>query len=160
MWDRTTLDNIDQYDFEIQLRFAGLVEKQPRRAVFKIQHQSNDPNSPETVHETAIFRHMMEKGGLGPMGEADKYRPSERRRLFGESEGQGMPNYPVSILEPERTEGIFVIQVRAGLNDCAVPGLKIDREAREVSLDWRLLYSRFFGERRLVDSYDGSVSHR
>lgn len=91
-----------------------------------MQHRPNDPNDPENLYEGVSFRHMREGGDLGPMGEADKYKPSERRRLFGHSEGWGPPSYPIQIFEPETTEGMFVIQVRAGLNDCAVPGLRID----------------------------------
>ncbi|KAF6232910.1 hypothetical protein HO173_008873 [Letharia columbiana] len=155
-WDRAPLDRVEQYDFKAQLRFAGLLELDPGRAVFKIQHRPNDPNDPENLYEGVIFRHMREReGGLGPMGEADKYKPSERRRLFGQSDGWGPPSYPIQIFEPETTEGMFVIQVRAGLNDCAVPGLTIDQEQHEISLDWIGLFSRFFGERRAVNLHKG-----
>lgn len=125
-----------------------------------MQHRPNDPNDPENLYEGVIFRHMRERGDLGPMGEADKYKPSERRRLFGHSEGWGPPSYPIQIFEPETTEGMFVIQVRAGLNDCAVPGLRIDQEQREISLYWIGLFSRFFGERRAVNLHKGIVSHQ
>ena len=93
------------------------------------------------------------------MGEADRFRPSERRRLFGELEGWGPPSYPIPIFEPKSTEGMFVIQVRAGLNDCAVPGLKIDQEKRELSFDWIGLFSRFFRERKAMHQHEGIVSH-
>ncbi len=136
------------------------MEKEPERAIFKMHHTSNDPNHPDNLYDGVIFRHMREKGGLGPAGEADKYRPSERRRLFGESEDWGPPSHPISIFEPQVTEGMFVIQVRAGLNDCAVPGLKIDQDKREISFNWVELFSRFFGERRAVDLHRGMVSDR
>ncbi|KAL9132583.1 MAG: hypothetical protein Q9175_006243 [Cornicularia normoerica] len=158
-WVRAPLDQVERYDFKIQLGFAELVEKEPGRAVFNVQHKPNDPNDPENVYESVIFRHMREKGGLGPMGDADKYMPSERRRLFGESEGWGPPSRPIPIFEPVTTEGMFVIQVRAGLNDCAVPGLKIDQEEREISFDWTGLFSRFFCERKAMNLHEGIVSH-
>ena len=159
-WQRAPLDHVEQHVFRVQLRFAELREAEPGRAVFKLQHRSDDPNDPENVYEGAIFRHMREKGGLGPMGEGDKYKPSERRRLFGESEGWGPPSFPIPILEPVATEGMFVVQVRAGLNDCAVPGLKIDQEKREISFNWIELFSRMFSERRAVQSKNlGIVSH-
>ena len=158
-WDRAPLDEVEQYNFKIQLHFADLVENDPGRAIFKTQHKPNDENEPETVYERSIFRHMREKGGLGPMGEADKYKPSDRRRIFGESEGWGQPSRPVPVFEPKATEGMFVIQVRAGLNDCAVPGLRIDQNRHEISLDWMGLFSRFYGERRAMDLQEGTVSH-
>ncbi|CAD6577873.1 MAG: hypothetical protein ASARMPRED_008436 [Alectoria sarmentosa] len=154
-WERAPLDHVEKYDFNLQLGFAGLAEDDPGRAVFKIQHRSNNPNDPENLYEGTIFRHMREKGGLGPMGEADRFRPSERRRLFGELEGWGPPSYPIPIFEPKSTEGMFVIQVRAGLNDCAVPGLKIDQEKRELSFDWIGLFSRFFRERKAMHQHEG-----
>ena len=159
-WDRTPLDHVEQYNFNVQLRFAGLVANEPGRAVFRILHTPNDHHDPETVYEGVIFRHMREKGGLGPMGEADKYKPSERRRIFGESEGWGPPSFPIPVFEPKLTEGLFVVQLRAGLNDCAVPGLKIDQENREISLSWRWLCSRFFSERRAMDLDQDVVSHQ
>ena len=157
-WERAPLDHFQRYDFKLQLSFAGLL-KESERAVFTVQHRSDDPNDPENEYESAIFRHMREKGGLGPMGNADKYRPSERRRIFGESEGWGQL-CTIPIFEPRATEGIFVIQVRAGLNDCAVPGLKIDQEKREISFEWVGLFSHFFCERRAVDLHEGTVSHQ
>lgn len=145
--------------FSIQLRFAGLVENNPGRAIFKMQHSPNNQNDPERVYEGAIFRHMRKKGYLGPVGIGDKYKPSKMQRLFGESEGWRPPNLAIPVHEPRMTEGMFVIQVRAGLNDCAVPGLKIDQDRREVSLNWIGLFSRFFREREAVDLFDGSVRH-
>lgn len=126
------------------------MENEPERAIFKVQHEPDDQNDPETIYERPIFRHMREKGGLGPMGEADKYKPSDRRRIFRESDGRGPPNLAVLIFEPKATEGMFVIQVRAGLNDCAVPDLRIDEEKREISLNWIGLFSRFYGEQGTV----------
>ena len=158
-WERTPLDHVEQNVFRVQLRFAELREAEPGRAVFTLQHGSDDPNDPANMYEGAIFRHMREKGGLGPMGEGDKYRPSDRRRVFGESQGWGPPR-PIPIFEPVATEGMFVVQVRAGLNDCAVPGLKIDQEKREISFNWIELFSRMFSEREAMQSNDlDIVSH-
>lgn len=161
-WERERLDRVEQYDFKLQLRFAGLPEKKPETAVFKVHHTPNDtmdPNDPGNLYDGVIFRHMREKGGPGPMGEADKYKPSERRRIFGELEGWGPWSRPIPVLEPETTEGMFVIQVRAGLNDCAVPGLKIDQGKREISFDWVGLFSCFYGARRMVELHEETVCH-
>ena len=134
------------------------MEKEPERAVFKMQHEPDDLNAPESVYSGVIFRRMREKGGLGPMGEADKYRPSERRRIFGESEGWGHPRNTIPTFEPQTTEGIFVVQVRAGLSDCPIPGLRIDQTRREITLEWMGLYSHFYRERRASDQLEESVS--
>ena len=128
--------------------------------MFKLQHRSDDPNDPENMYEGAIFRHMRERGGLGPMGEGDKYKPSEMGRLFGESERWGPQSFSAPISEPVATEGMFVVQVRAGLNDCAIPGLKIDQEKREISFNWIELLDRLFSERKALQEKDlGIVSH-
>ena len=103
---------------------------------------------------------MREKGGLGPMGIRDKYKPSDMLRLFGESEFWRPSIDPIRTFEPKTTEGIFVIQVRAGLNDCAIPGLKIDQDQREVSLDWSGMFSHFFREREAAELHEGIVGHQ
>ncbi len=125
-----------------------------------MQHKTNQRNDPERLYEDAIFRHMRERGGLGPMGIRDKYKPSDMLRLFGESDFRRPSIDPIRTFEPKTTEGIFVIQVRAGLNDCAVPGLKIDQDKREVSLDWLGLMSHFFRERKAAELHEGIVGHQ
>ena len=128
--------------------------------MFKLQHRSDDPNEPENMYEGAIFSHMRERGGLGPMGEGDKYKPSDRRRIFGRSEGRGLPSFPIPEFELVATEGMFVVQVRAGLNDCAIPGLKINQAKREISFNWTELFERMFSERKALQEKDiGIVSH-
>ena len=94
------------------------------------------------------------------MGEGDKYKPSDRRRVFGDSESWGPPSLPIPIFEPMATEGLFVVQVRAGLNDCAIPGLKIDQVKCEISFKWTELFDRMFSERKAFQEKDlGIVSH-
>ena len=128
--------------------------------MFKLQHRSDDPNDPANRYEGAIFRHMRERGGLGPMGEGDKYKPSDGRRVFGDSEGWAPPSLPIPIFEPVATEGMFVVQVRAGLSDCAIPGMKIDQAKREISFNWTALFERMFSERKALQEKDlGMVSH-
>ena len=156
-WERTPLDHIERHVFRVQLRFAELREAEPGRAVFKLQHRTDHPNGPESMYEDVIFRHMREKGGLGPMGEGDKYKPSDRLRLFGESQGWRPPSFPIPIFEPVATEGMFVVQLRAGLSDCAVPGLKIDQEKREISLNWIELFGRMFSERKAMQSNERDI---
>ena len=47
----------------------------------------------------------------------------------------------------ERCTGVFIIQVRGGLNDCAVPSLHVDPKKREVSLDWKALFNLYFSDK-------------
>ena len=128
--------------------------------MFKLRHRSHDPNDPENRYQGAVFRHMRERGGLGPMGEGDKYKPSEMGRLFGESERWGPQSFSTPIFEPVATEGMFVVQVRAGLNDCGIPGLKIDQEKREISFNWIELFERMFTERKALQEKDLGIVSR
>ena len=128
--------------------------------MFKLEHSSDDPNDPENRYEGAILRHMREGGGLGPMGDGAKYKPTEMGRLLGASERWGPQNFSTPIFEPVATEGMFVVQVRAGLNDCAIPGLKINQKKREISFNWIELFDRMFSERKALQEKDlGIVSH-
>ena len=49
----------------------------------------------------------------------------------------------------ENSRGVFVVQVRGGLSDCAVPGLHIDRKKHKLSLEWKALFRHFFTQKRL-----------
>lgn len=40
----------------------------------------------------------------------------------------------------------YTITVRHDVNDTELPGLKVDYEKREISFDWRRMYSVFFRE--------------
>ncbi|KAF2816159.1 uncharacterized protein BDZ99DRAFT_566020 [Mytilinidion resinicola] len=46
----------------------------------------------------------------------------------------------------------YMIRVRRDLNDTEIPGLEIDYEKREVSFDWRAMYSMFFREEEYVEN--------
>lgn len=82
--------------------------------------------------QRALFQHLRGNAGLGRMGEADKSRPGGRLRLF------------------EQTSGLFIVQIRGGLNDCVVPGLSIDQKKGELSFEWRDLFARFFEEKKMA----------
>lgn len=51
----------------------------------------------------------------------------------------------------EHCTGLFVVQIRGGLNDCAVLALHIDATKCELSVDWRGLFAQFFNERRITE---------
>ena len=87
----------------------------------------------DTIWRRALFQHLRDNAGLGRLGEADKSRPGGRLRLF------------------EHSSGLFVIQIRGGLNDCVVPGLSIDQKKGELSFEWRDLFARFFEEKKMAE---------
>ena len=116
-----------------------------------MQQRSDEP---ENMYGGAIFRHIREIRGPGPMGEGDKYKPSDMRRVLGGSEGRRRPSFPIPKFEPVATEGMFVVQVRAGLNDCAFPGLKINQAKREISFNWIELFERMLSERKALQEKD------
>ena len=41
----------------------------------------------------------------------------------------------------------IIVQVRGGLIDCEVPALQMDVANREISVDWRTLYTTYFSQR-------------
>ena len=102
----------------------------------------------ELEYQRATFRCMREKGGLGGLGKADKYRPSDLSQIFSLVDEEIQE--PVPVFEPVLTEGLFTIQIRGGMNDCAIPGLRINQDHQEVSLEWRDLFTRFFGEQKMM----------
>ena len=46
---------------------------------------------------------------------------------------------------------VHTVQIRHALNDTPVPGLAMDYEKWEWSIDWRQLYTCYFGEQQLRD---------
>ena len=102
--------------------------KYPERAVMSLRQEHGDAN-----WRRALFQHLRDNAGLGRMGEADKSKPGGRLRLF------------------EHSSGLFVVQIRRGLNDCVVPGLSIDQQKGELSFEWRDLFARFFEEKKMAE---------
>ena len=49
----------------------------------------------------------------------------------------------------ESPVGMFVVQVRGVVGDCALPGLSINATRNELSFEWKKLFDQIFGERRL-----------
>ena len=80
----------------------------------------------------ARSRHLRDNIWRGRLGEADKSRPGGRLRLL------------------EYSFGLFVVQIRGGLNDCVVSGLSIDQKNGELSLEWRDLFAQFFKEKKIA----------
>ena len=93
-----------------------------------------------------MFQRLREGVGNNRLGEADKSVPGSRMRFF------------------ESPVGMFVVQIRGSVGDCALPALNIDVSRHELSFEWRNMFDRFFGARKvataLLDGAPVGNSHR
>lgn len=120
------------YDFDFKLNFDKIQPRYPGRAVFSLS-SINTYQKPEiSAYKHKMFNRLRDEVGTGRVGEADKSVSGSRIRLF------------------ECPGGMFVVQVRGSVGDCALPALNIDHIKHELSFDWRDLFDRFFGERKLT----------
>jgi hypothetical protein len=119
--------------------FAGLDPKFPSRANFTFYREHAD-----LARLHAIFQRIMQMAGPGRLGEADKGKLGSRLRLY------------------ENTVALSLVQIRGGLDDCAMPSLGIDPKKRVISLEWKDLFTRFFGGKMMADRVlkEAPVSHR
>ena len=115
----------------IKLSFHGIHPSYPGRVVFSYFPDAS-PLAPRTHALRKIFINLQNKAGSGRLGEADRSMPSSRMRII------------------EATAGLFVVQIRGGLNDCATPALNIDFKNHEVSCDWKDLFTQYFQEKRVA----------
>ena len=138
-------DRLKLYDFECKLSYDKIQPRYPGRAVFscRLDHKCYAPFLKSAVSKRKIFERLRYEAGPGRLGEADKSVPGSRIRVF---------DSPV---------GMFVVQVRGSVSDCALPVLNIDSSRHEVSFEWRDLFDQFFGEQRAAKAvlYDALVSH-
>ena len=123
------------FDFNVKLKFEKTHPKYPGRAVFTLRAKNDNQERRSTrisAHRRKIFKRLRDDAETGILGEADKSVPGSLIRLFGS---------PV---------GMFVVQVRGSLSDCALPALNVDSRRHEFSLEWRNLFNRFFRVRRVA----------
>ena len=126
------------YDFDCKLTFDKIQPRYPGRAVFSLRSKTYN-----LEHRRKAFQNLMDQARPGRLGEADKSVPGSRIRLF------------------ESPVGMFVVQVRGSVGDCALPALNIDPSKHKLSFEWRNLYNLFFGERKVATAvlYGAPVSH-
>ena len=134
------------YDFDCKLTFQEIQPRYPGRAVFSLRSKTYNQGRrilQTSAHRRKAFQKMMDEAGPGRLGEADKSVPGSRIRLF------------------ESPVGMFVVQVRGSVGDCALPALNIDPSKHELSFEWRDLFNRFFGERKVATAVSNGapVSH-
>ncbi len=123
------------YDFDCKLTLEKIQPRYPGRAVFSLRSKTYNLEHrilQISAHRRKAFQNLMDKAGPGRLGEADKSVPGSRIRLF------------------ESPVGMFVVQVRGSVGDCALPALNIDPSKHELSFEWRKLYNLFFGERKVA----------
>ena len=70
--------------------------------------------------------------GTGRLGRINTSGPKSRLRMY------------------DNTRGIFLTQVRGGLRDCAMPSLTIEPKKHKISVDWKDLFTQFFGEKNMA----------
>jgi len=62
-------------------------------------------------------------------------------------------------LDEEHTEkAIPIFQLRGGISDCEIVGMKLNPESLEVSIDWKATLTKFFGRRLAASRIDMLVS--
>ena len=121
------LDNSEIYDLYVKLYFDTIQSRYPGRAVFTSRldrrHQWDDVSKP-----------LLARVGTSRLGDADRSVPESRMRLY--------------TCRP----GLFVVQVRGSLCDCAIPSLNfsVNPLRLKISFEWRYLFHQFFGERKMV----------
>lgn len=115
--------------------FSHFDENSKGRAIFE------SDSIPRNLDESP-FRDLYKKLG---------YQESIRSMLSIQSANltvgrQGIwPEFEVDI--PRRYEHIFVVQLRSGLNDTAIPAPRIDIEKEEFSFEWKGMVTNFFRQR-------------
>ena len=129
------------------LNFVKIHSMYPGRAVFSLDSGSTRGQGRlpgNLTYRRKTFKRLRDAVGPGRLGEADDSVPGSRTRLF------------------ESPAGMFVIQVRGSVGDCALPALNIDSAMHEVTFQWRGLFSRFFGGRKVATAVlnDAPVSYQ
>ena len=61
---------------------------------------------------------------------------------------KSIPDSPVGFFKSP--VGMFVVQIRGVVGDCALPGLSINASRNELSFEWKRLFDQIFGEQKLV----------
>lgn len=140
--DRSVPSKVPQlrYDSLRRFGFDGVHTIRPSSAVFSVHLTSIGATSIGPNVVKGMIKGIEAKTGPGQLGEADKTQSGSRVRLF------------------ENTAGLAVVQIRGGLHDCTLPSSTMDRGKRAISLDWRDLFTRFFGEKRMMDKVLGRAA--
>ena len=117
-------DGRRRYQEGFRFYFDGFKSKYPTRAIFSFRPSSHTINFSKRI--LSNIRDAVRSPGLD-----------------GPSQIQRKGRLPTI----DRCRGVFVTQIRGGLNDCAVPSLNIDLKKHELSIEWKALFSEFFHDK-------------
>lgn len=122
------LDNSEIYDLYVKLYFDTIQSRHPGRAVFSSRLDTYDRGR----QWDDMFKTLLARVGPGRLG--DRSVSGSRMRLY------------------KCPPGLFVVQVRGSVCDCAIPSVNFNVEPLrlELSFEWRDLFHQFFGERKTV----------
>ena len=124
------LDNSEIDDLYVKLFFDTIQSRYPGKAVFSSRL---DTNNRERQWDE-VSKPLLARVGAGMLGDADRSVPGSRMCLY------------------TCPPGLFVVQVRGSLCDCAIPSLNLNVNPLrlEVSFEWKDLFHQFFGERKMI----------
>lgn len=125
--------------------FSHFDENNKGRAVFKTDSVPPEPDE-------APFRGLCKK-----LGYQESILPMLSIQSANSTEGKPRiwPEFEVDI--PRRYEQIFVVQVRSGLNDTAMPAPRINIEKEEFSFEWKGMFTRFFTQQLAAAKFESLV---
>ena len=118
------------FDAAYKLSFSGLKPKDSERAIFSFRPTSVMRRPPRDALD------VLEK--LRNEIRAPNPEKSSRTRRQGR------------LSKIESCAGIFIIQIRDGLGDCALSSLHIGPKKHRVSLAWKSLFGAFYNDKKLT----------
>lgn len=115
-------------------KFSHFDENNKERAVFR-----NDfvPRNPDETPFRGLCRKLgYQEDSRSVLGSQSGHPNEEKPGIW--------PEFEVDM--PRRHEQIFIIQVRAGLNDTRMPASRINIDNQEFSFEWKGMFTSFFGQ--------------
>lgn len=127
-------------------QFRGYPPKSPRAQRFDFNFKFSFDHFSSKQSERAVFS-WPQLPGISPSRVIGNLRDELVVRLGAEA-GQSQPRSRLRTIE--QCSGVFVVQVRAGVSDCAVRKLQLNMTKRELSIEWKDLFVHFFTEKSLT----------
>ena len=119
-----------QYNRELVLHFDGFKSKHPDRAIFSFGQGLGSQFS--TRYAARVLGNLRDDLWAKESTEPTQFQHQGR------------------IPTIKKCTGRFVVQIRGGLNDCAISGLHLDPKKHQLSLDWKALVKDFFCDKYLT----------
>ena len=142
---------------KIELTFSGMDDDDNKRAVLIYNGFSHQK----------VFTRLRELAGPGKVSLGYYHDdPAVHDRLSkelspGPSTNARVEPHPSLPYEDRSLSKLnLIVQIRGGLNDSAVPELRVDTKNREISFNWIGLFTYFFGEEILQNSEAAEEAQR